>query len=415
MAIEVISTIRPKNNGDFPIVLSNDLKGGIHYVEKINDIELIPKDRVQYGMLCYAKKEDSYFVYLPAAITKKENGETITRSEGWQLIPGFASTENTINLSELHKHANKDVLDKITDENLTKLAGLENYDDTEIRRLVDDKVDKIEGHSLISDENLTKLAGLENYDDTEIRRLIDEKTVTLDDTYQRIFRVDNDNEVEQILNNYGNAVGTGSMAFVKSTKNTYLFLGDNEWANINTFGNNSKIHVGDTPPDDKTMIWIDTSDDTINENILEETNNSMLKAILDSISSLRKDVDTIKSIIKNGNITWPDDDDDNDPVETVTYLVDESGEYIFITEDGDCIIDELVEYTEPEKPIVLTSRLCLENGDFFITESGDYIVDETNEETEEPEVPSATVGNKLIGETGDTLITEIGDTIIQEM
>ena len=379
MAIEVISTIRPKNNGDFPIVLSNDLKGGIHYVEKINDIELIPKDRVQYGMLCYAKKEDSYFVYLPAAITKKENGETITRSEGWQLIPGFASTENTINLSELHKHANKDVLDKITDENLTKLAGLENYDDT------------------------------------EIRRLIDEKTVTLDDTYQRIFRVDNDNEVEQILNNYGNAVGTGSMAFVKSTKNTYLFLGDNEWANINTFGNNSKIHVGDTPPDDKTMIWIDTSDDTINENILEETNNSMLKAILDSISSLRKDVDTIKSIIKNGNITWPDDDDDNDPVETVTYLVDESGEYIFITEDGDCIIDELVEYTEPEKPIVLTSRLCLENGDFFITESGDYIVDETNEETEEPEVPSATVGNKLIGETGDTLITEIGDTIIQEM
>ena len=200
------------------------------------------------------------------------------------------------------------------------------------------------------------------------------------------------------------------MAFVKNTRNTYIFLGD-EWANINTFGTN--IHVGSVPPEDKTMVWIDISDDEINEDIInDETNNGMLKAILESIESLRKDVDNIKAIIKNGNITWPDDED-KPTVENVIKLILENGDF-FITEDGDYIVDEVIEYIEPSVP--KKDVILLENGDFFVTENGDYIINEISSGNDnENSESSQNTTNKVIGETGDVLITEFGEYIIQEI
>lgn len=60
-----------------------------------------------------------------------------------------------------------------------KPSGGNEYDDTELRELIDNKVDKVEGKQLSTndyiDEDKLKLDGLENYDDTEIRGLIDKK------------------------------------------------------------------------------------------------------------------------------------------------------------------------------------------------------------------------------------------------
>lgn len=73
----------------------------------------------------------------------------------------------------------------ITDEEAAKLAGLENYDDTELAGRVasleginhddfakaadlDGKVDKEEGKVLIAQTELDRLAGLQNYDDTAL-------------------------------------------------------------------------------------------------------------------------------------------------------------------------------------------------------------------------------------------------------
>lgn len=350
MAIELISTVRPKGeNSKFPIVLSNEIQGGIHYVETQRERDNIPDERKQIGMLCYVSSASFYFMYLGKDSLGKDNWQPFSPA------PDF----------EMHHHENREVLDQITQDVFDYWT---------------------------------------NKPDTLV-----------DTTYQRIFRVDNDDEVDQIINTYGDAVATGSMAFVKNTRNTYLFLGD-EWANINTFGTN--IHIGDTPPEDITMVWIDTSDDNVTDEVIlgSETNNAMIKAILESIKSLREDVDVIKAIIKNGNIEWPDDDENDTPIESVIKLILEDGDF-FITEDGEYIIDETIEYIEPEKPSTTKKDvILLENGDFFITENGDFIVDENSSgNDEENSEPSQTLINKVIGENGDTLITEFGEYIIQEI
>lgn len=60
MAIELISTIKPKNNGEFPIVEANDIKGGYYSVASIEERDRIPVGRRQPGMLCYVLGDKIY-------------------------------------------------------------------------------------------------------------------------------------------------------------------------------------------------------------------------------------------------------------------------------------------------------------------------------------------------------------------
>ena len=55
------------------------------------------------------------------------------------------------------------------------------YDDTELREAVDNKVDKIEGKVLIDEAEVERLANVDNYDDSELRVLIDEEKPYLAD------------------------------------------------------------------------------------------------------------------------------------------------------------------------------------------------------------------------------------------
>lgn len=72
-------------------------------------------------------------------------------------------------------------------EKANNMSG-ESYDDTELRNLIDKKVDKVDGMGLSSndftDDEKEKLAGLNNYDDTEIRQMI-EGFESYDDTEVR--------------------------------------------------------------------------------------------------------------------------------------------------------------------------------------------------------------------------------------
>ena len=61
MAIELISTITAKNNGNFAIALSNEIKGGIHSKETIEDRDKISQSRLQEGMLCYVVSSKKYY------------------------------------------------------------------------------------------------------------------------------------------------------------------------------------------------------------------------------------------------------------------------------------------------------------------------------------------------------------------
>ena len=60
MAIELISTVKPKNNGTFPIVEANDIKGGYYSVETIEIRDSIPEGRRMPGMLCYVYGDKIY-------------------------------------------------------------------------------------------------------------------------------------------------------------------------------------------------------------------------------------------------------------------------------------------------------------------------------------------------------------------
>ncbi len=60
MAIELIDTVRPKNNQPFPIVLSEDIKGGLQYADSYDVMLSIPEKRRSAGMMCYVSNDQFY-------------------------------------------------------------------------------------------------------------------------------------------------------------------------------------------------------------------------------------------------------------------------------------------------------------------------------------------------------------------
>lgn len=60
MAIEIIDILGQKNNGDFPLVDSNDIRGGFYQVNTIEERNLIPSIRRKEGMLCAVKNDKMY-------------------------------------------------------------------------------------------------------------------------------------------------------------------------------------------------------------------------------------------------------------------------------------------------------------------------------------------------------------------
>ena len=60
MAIELVSTVKPKNNGQFPIAEANDIKGGYYSVASIEERDNIPLVRRTAGMLCYVLGDKIY-------------------------------------------------------------------------------------------------------------------------------------------------------------------------------------------------------------------------------------------------------------------------------------------------------------------------------------------------------------------
>lgn len=60
MAIYLIDTVRPKNAQPFPIALSNDIYGGLHYASSIQERNAIADERRVPGMLCYVLGDTYY-------------------------------------------------------------------------------------------------------------------------------------------------------------------------------------------------------------------------------------------------------------------------------------------------------------------------------------------------------------------
>lgn len=103
-----------------------------------------------------------------------------------QDITAIKGRLDVVEAIEHHEHTNKAELDKIVEGDVEKWNSLHNYDDSEVRGLIEPKADKtyvdeelakkvdVEGYIPFTQEEKTKLASLENYDDTTLAGRVQE-------------------------------------------------------------------------------------------------------------------------------------------------------------------------------------------------------------------------------------------------
>lgn len=61
MPVRVADTIKQINDVNFPVVESNDIKGGLYHVNTSAEMNALPEVRLIEGMLCYVINEDTYY------------------------------------------------------------------------------------------------------------------------------------------------------------------------------------------------------------------------------------------------------------------------------------------------------------------------------------------------------------------
>lgn len=64
MPLGVIDTLKPQNGQSFPVVEANDVKGGYHHVETLEQLDTIPITCKQEGMTCYVESEHVTFILI---------------------------------------------------------------------------------------------------------------------------------------------------------------------------------------------------------------------------------------------------------------------------------------------------------------------------------------------------------------
>ncbi len=120
---------------------------------------------------------------IKAAIEALQAHATAYEAKVDQNIEDITAIKGRLDVVEAiehHEHENKAELDKIVEGDVEKWNSLYNYDDSEVRGLIEPKADKsyvdeelakkvdVEGYVAYSQEEKEKLAGLENYNDSEL-------------------------------------------------------------------------------------------------------------------------------------------------------------------------------------------------------------------------------------------------------
>ena len=145
------------------------------------------------------------------------------------------------------------------------------------------------------------------------------------------------------------------------------------------------VWVGSTPPENKKMLWIDTSEIEENPNdvttmspttkyLIDLVNkqNKTVSMLTERLNVLENELELVKKAIANGGGSGGEIVDDN------IYLTTEDGD-TFITEDGILMISEEGNSNSGEEVTPTIDRAFLaENGDYLLTEDGNNIKMEDN-------------------------------------
>ena len=95
MGIPLISNIEQANNGDFWLVDSNAIYGGLYHVDTIVQRNSLPAKRLKVGMLCYVASDDTYYKY--------------TASETWVEFSAGGEIKDTELIDDQEKQVLKDI------------------------------------------------------------------------------------------------------------------------------------------------------------------------------------------------------------------------------------------------------------------------------------------------------------------
>lgn len=106
--IEIISQVKPKNNGKFPIADVNDLRGGYIQVDELSEMNNFPEDKLKEGMLCYVKNDAQHLYQY------KDNSWIVWNTGGGRPVVTVESLED-LNKAELQIKGQLVYVDEIGD------------------------------------------------------------------------------------------------------------------------------------------------------------------------------------------------------------------------------------------------------------------------------------------------------------
>lgn len=281
MGIEIIDTLSQKNNGSFPLVDSNDIRGGFYQVDSIEERDLIPSVRRKEGMFCAVKNNKLY--QLVGGI---ENANWVVFSSS-DFDGDYNSLINkpVIPVVDVDKAYVDEKISSIVATSIHVVDTDGNYQSSdvegclrEISDTLNEKVDDI----ILTDDNF-----LNFYANGELI-----KSIKIEGASQG--GVDS-SEIEQLKNTKIDDISVDTRDGITYIK---LFANDTLLKSIElqTSGE-SLIHVGaDEPTADNCEVWIDVSDD---EEYIGKLPDLMLNEIKTIINNLQSEVESLKQMVVN--------------------------------------------------------------------------------------------------------------------
>ena len=350
MAIEIIDTLGQKNNGKFPLVDSNDIRGGYYQVDTVEERNEIPLVRRKEGMLCYVKNDKIYQL-----IGGMDNECWVVLNTGTSTGGGFSGDYNDLinkptipsktsdlvndsgfitiddlDASQNHIHGNLPTLEKITADKISEWDNKSNFSGDYNDLINKPDIPVIDVDKSYVDEGLNRKSDKEHsHDDLYPHK---ETIYTIDEIDEKFLDVLNEKVDDVVLtddnflNFYANKILIKSIKIevssqgnsnvsseeieeLKNTKidnievdtengTTYIKLFANDSLlksiEIKTSGD-SLIHVGkDEPAADNCEVWIDVSDD---EEFSLKIEDALIEEVKSIIATLQSEVDTLKKII----------------------------------------------------------------------------------------------------------------------
>lgn len=185
MAIEIIDILGQKNNGEFPLVDSNDIRGGFYQVDTIEERDLIPSIRRKEGMLCAVKNDKMYQL-----VGGVDNSNWIIFNSG--SGSGFSGDYNDL----INKPEIPNIEDLASKEELNLKADKTELEDLATKEEVDEKISNIASEIEVDVYHVgseppvdTEMLWIDTDDETldvEDKTIIDELTNSINNNRARI-------------------------------------------------------------------------------------------------------------------------------------------------------------------------------------------------------------------------------------